>query len=76
VRISVQDHGTGIPADQLSRVTDPFFSTKPGGKGTGLGLSVSLGLMGAHGGALNIESSAGAFTRVLLDLPAGGSHAG
>ncbi len=73
VRICFLDYGTGIPADMIDRVTDPFFSTKPAGQGTGLGLSISYGIIKDHSGMLTIESSEGQFTRVIIDLPAKGA---
>jgi PAS domain S-box-containing protein len=70
VCISVQDTGTGIPAEIIGRVTDPFFTTKEQGKGTGLGLSVAYGFMRQSGGTLFIESQVGVGTTVNLLFPA------
>lgn len=70
VRITFHDHGTGIPANIIDKVKDPFFSTKPSGQGTGLGLSISHGIVSDHGGKLTIESTEGEFTKVAIDLPA------
>jgi nitrogen fixation/metabolism regulation signal transduction histidine kinase len=69
VRIGFRDRGTGIPANDVSRVIDPFFTTKPKGMGTGLGLSVSHGIILHHGGTLSIDSIEGEFTEVAIDLP-------
>jgi len=69
VRIAFRDQGSGIPANALGRVIDPFFSTKPRGEGTGLGLSVSHGIILHHGGTLTIDSVEGAFTEVAIELP-------
>ncbi|MFW5489761.1 MAG: ATP-binding protein [Desulfovibrio sp.] len=54
--IMIVDSGTGIPTDDLDKIFDPFFSTKPVGKGTGLGLSVSFGIIKAHGGRIEVQS--------------------
>lgn len=70
VRMLFRDTGTGIPPDILERVRNPFFTTKPPGLGTGLGLSISCGIIENHGGKLDIESVAGEYTMVLIDLPA------
>jgi signal transduction histidine kinase len=56
VRIVVADTGTGIPADKLRHIGEPFFTTK-GQQGTGLGLWVSQGIMRKYGGDLQISSS-------------------
>jgi PAS domain S-box-containing protein len=69
VHVEVRDRGTGIPKDLLSRVTDPFFTTKPMGEGTGLGLSISNGIVVDHGGRLTVESVEGEYTTVMIDLP-------
>jgi two-component system NtrC family sensor kinase len=57
VLIRIADSGIGIPPAQLSRIYDPFFSTKAEGKGTGLGLSVSMGIVEAAGGRLECVST-------------------
>lgn len=69
VRISFCDHGIGIPEHTIDKVKNPFFTTKSGGKSTGLGLSISHGILESHGGKLTIESAAGDYTRVNVDLP-------
>ncbi len=69
VRITFLDRGTGIPADVLNQVTDPFFSTKPSGQGTGLGLSISHGILSDHNGRLRFESREGEYTKVIVELP-------
>lgn len=70
VRLAFRDFGAGIPADRLSKVMDPFYTTKPSGQGTGLGLSISHGILKDHGGALKIDSIEGSYTAVAIELPA------
>ena len=69
VRLSVSDNGTGMPAEVVAKVTEPFFTTKGVGKGTGLGLSMVQGLAGQSGGWIEIESEVGQGTRIDLWLP-------
>jgi PAS domain S-box-containing protein len=69
VRVDVCDNGTGIPGENLSRIFDPFFSTKPIGTGTGLGLSVCHGIVSALGGEIFVESTLGQGTTVRIELP-------
>ena len=64
--IEVEDNGMGIPADVLSKVTTPFFSTKP--SGTGLGLPTAMRIAEDHGGTLKIDSVQGSGTTVQLLL--------
>jgi signal transduction histidine kinase len=70
VVIEVADSGCGMTPDVLSRVTEPFFTTKPVGVGTGLGLSVAHNLITRFGGALEVASTPGAGTRVTVTLRA------
>jgi PAS domain S-box-containing protein len=65
--LRVIDGGPGIPADVLSRIFDPFFSTKA--EGSGLGLSVSYAIARAHGGDLRVESEVGRGTTFTLLVP-------
>ena len=67
--IGIADTGSGIPPDQLSRIYDPFFTTKEIGKGTGLGLSITYGIVQEHGGTIACDSSLGQGTRFSLTLP-------
>ncbi len=69
VRLTVEDHGCGIPADVAGRVFDPFFTTKGRDQGTGLGLSISHGIVREHQGMLWFETEPGKGTRFHLDLP-------
>jgi signal transduction histidine kinase len=67
--IEVADTGSGIPSDLLSRIYDPFFTTKEIGKGTGLGLSITYGIIQEHGGTIACESHVGQGTRFSIRLP-------
>jgi signal transduction histidine kinase len=67
VRFSIRDEGMGIEAENLGRIFDPFFSTRP--DGTGLGLPISLRIAQAHGGRLTATSKQGSGTTVTLHLP-------
>lgn len=66
--ITVRDDGIGIEPGTLERVTEPFFTTRPGG--TGIGLAVTQRIVTAHGGTLEIESEPGRGTTVRVGLPA------
>ncbi|HZZ84290.1 MAG TPA: ATP-binding protein [Anaeromyxobacteraceae bacterium] len=68
VRLRVVDHGVGIPEHLVSRIFDPFFSTK--GRGTGLGLSVTHSIAARHGGQVEVHSRPGAGTAFDVFLPA------
>jgi two-component system NtrC family sensor kinase len=67
--IEIGDTGSGIPAEQLSRIYDPFFTTKEIGKGTGLGLSITYGIVQEHGGTITCDSQVGQGTRFSIRLP-------
>jgi PAS domain S-box-containing protein len=69
VRVTFLDHGTGIPANIIDKVRNPFFSTKTEGKRTGLGLSISHGIVENHEGMLTIDSIEGQSTHINVDLP-------
>jgi signal transduction histidine kinase len=75
VRITFHDRGIGIAPEALDKIMNPFFSTKPRGEGTGLGLSISHGIIADHGGKLAVQSVQGAYTKVLIDLPASSRNA-
>jgi PAS domain S-box-containing protein len=70
VELTVRDQGPGIPAENIARLCDPFFTTKPEGEGTGLGLSVTLAIVNNHGGDLRFDSELGRGTSVTISLPA------
>ena len=73
VALSVADTGGGIPPDLLSRVVEPFFTTKGPDKGTGLGLSQVYGFARRSDGTVTIDSEVGRGTKVTVYLPR--SHA-
>lgn len=68
VKISIIDQGIGIPKEHLSRIFDPYFTTKQ--KGSGLGLTVSYAIIKNHEGHISIQSEIGVGTTVTLYLPA------
>ena len=67
--LEVEDEGTGIPVEDLPRLTEPFFTTKLDRGGTGLGLAISSSLVHAHAGSLSFTSEPGIGTRVRVTLP-------
>jgi two-component system NtrC family sensor kinase len=69
VEVSIIDTGCGIPEKDLKRIFDPFFTSKEVGKGTGLGLSVSHGIVRAHGGLIEVESTVGKGSTFRIYLP-------
>ena len=68
VRISIRDYGPGIPADILSRIFDPYFTTKPGG--SGLGLATSYAIETKYGRHLSVKSKPGEGTEFTILLSA------
>lgn len=71
LRVTIADTGCGIAEENLSRIFDPFFSTK-GAQGTGLGLSVSFGIIKNHGGRIEVRSRVGEGTAFIIWLPGEG----
>ncbi len=69
VALIVQDTGQGIPKENLERIFEPFFSTKPPGEGTGLGLFVARGIVEKLGGTIKVESQLGSGTSFRIRLP-------
>lgn len=70
VRLRVCDTGHGIAPQDLRKVFQPFFTTKPTGEGTGLGLSVAHGIVKGHGGTITAESAPGQGACFTITLPA------
>jgi signal transduction histidine kinase len=66
-QVEIEDNGCGIPPEHISKIFEPFFSTKA--KGTGLGLAVSYGIVRNHGGDIQVFSGAGEGTRFTLEFP-------
>ncbi|MDH5735453.1 MAG: ATP-binding protein, partial [Gammaproteobacteria bacterium] len=67
--VEISDNGPGISADSLSRIFDPFYTTKDVGEGTGLGLTVSRDIIVNHDGDIVVESKKGEGTTVRISLP-------
>lgn len=69
IDIIFNDNGPGVPKEVVKNAFDPFFTTKEVGKGTGLGLSISHGIIGEHGGWIEMNSPSTGGTVVTIELP-------
>jgi len=75
VVLTVADDGSGISPENLDKIFNPFFTTKPVGQGTGLGLAICHGIVASHGGKIRVDSEIGRGTRLSLVLPVSGGQA-
>lgn len=71
--VHIADDGSGIQAEDVEHIFEPFFSTKPEVKGTGLGLAVSYGIVRRHGGDIRVRSEPGRGARFTVTLPREGT---
>ncbi len=69
VKISIRDDGKGMDQTTQQRIFEPFFTTKKLGQGTGLGMAISYGIIEQHNGELELDSTLGEGTEVLISLP-------
>ncbi|MYB38607.1 MAG: HAMP domain-containing protein [Gammaproteobacteria bacterium] len=69
VEVQVHDNGSGIPSDLVDKVFNPFFTTKPTDQGTGLGLALSADIIRNHGGSIRVDTAAGEYTTMIVELP-------
>jgi signal transduction histidine kinase len=67
VRIAIRDNGAGMDEETKARLFEPFFSTKD--RGTGLGMSITLGIVAAHKGRIDVDSLPGRGTDFIISLP-------
>jgi len=67
--VSIADTGTGISPENLSRICDPFFTTRPPGEGTGLGLSITSSIIKEHKGEIEINSELGKGSKFIFSFP-------
>jgi len=70
VCLKITDTGIGMDQDTLSRIFEPYFTTKESGGGTGLGMSVVYGIVEGHTGVIHVESTPGEGSEVFVYLPA------
>ena len=68
VGIEIVDTGTGVPREMISKIFEPFYTTKKKGKGVGLGLSVVYGIIQEHGGKIFVDSTPGKGTSFSITL--------
>ncbi|MEQ9229075.1 MAG: ATP-binding protein, partial [Cyclobacteriaceae bacterium] len=69
LRVTVMDSGRGISEENLNRISDPFFTTKPPGEGSGLGLFVTYSIIEQHQGNVKVQSMQAAGTEFIITLP-------
>ncbi|MFQ5585137.1 MAG: PAS domain-containing sensor histidine kinase, partial [Calditrichia bacterium] len=69
IYVHIRDEGCGIPNENLEKIFNPFFSTKPAGEGTGLGLPISLRIVEGHGGRIKVDSQPDKGTTISVVLP-------
>ena len=73
VVVHIRDNGTGIPAEVVEKIFNPFFTTKPTDEGTGLGLALCSDIARSHGGNIRVETEPDAFTEFIVELPKEGN---
>ncbi len=71
VKVEIADDGPGVPADDLPRIFNPFFTTKPPGEGRGLGLSVAYSIIAEHDGIIRAENQPDGGALFVIELPVG-----
>jgi signal transduction histidine kinase len=69
VRLAVADNGEGIPADRISEIFEPFYTTKKEGSGMGMGLAIARGIVEAHAGRMAAENNADGGATVWFSVP-------
>lgn len=69
MEIWIEDDGEGIPEQNLMKISDPFFTTKPPGEGTGLGLFITFSIIEEHGGSIDVKSKPGEGSKFIIRLP-------
>lgn len=69
LKIKFADTGTGIKKEDLDKIFNPFFSSKPEGQGTGMGLAVAHTLVEKNGGIIAAESEEGRGATLIVNLP-------
>ena len=75
INVVLHDNGPGIASENLTKIFNPFFTTKEVGKGTGLGLSLCYGIIREHGGQIDVQSRPGDGAKFTLELPVNGAPA-
>jgi len=74
IKVTVSDTGSGIEPGIIGKIFDPFFTSKPVGEGTGLGLAICHKIIEEHEGSIDVMSSIGEGTSLIIRLPAGSEH--
>jgi signal transduction histidine kinase len=69
IQVTVRDDGCGIPPEILSRLFEPFLTTKETGRGVGLGLAISRSILERHNGNIEVQSEVGRGTTFTVTLP-------
>ncbi len=69
MEIWIEDDGEGIPEENLMKISDPFFTTKPPGEGTGLGLFITFSIIEEHSGSIEVESNPSEGSKFIIKLP-------
>ncbi|MBD3348585.1 MAG: HAMP domain-containing protein [Candidatus Eisenbacteria bacterium] len=69
VEVEIRDTGSGIPAEDLDKIFEPFYTTKEVGRGTGLGLAIAYGIVERHHGSIWVESEQDKGTSFFIRLP-------
>jgi signal transduction histidine kinase len=69
VVVEIADEGHGIPRGEMTKIFEPFYTSKPPGRGTGLGLSICYSIVTDHGGRIEVDSHLGKGTTFRVMLP-------